>query len=82
MDSFDARLLKRLLDRHEREGNAVTFLSGVLDDPAGYGRVIRDPGGGFVKIVEEKDATPAERGVAEVNSGIYCFSRDRLESAL
>lgn len=74
--------LKRLLERHEREGNAVTFLSGVLDDPAGYGRVIRDAGGEFVKIVEEKDATPAERAVAEVNSGIYCFSRDRLELAL
>ncbi|HMI32266.1 MAG TPA: NTP transferase domain-containing protein [Candidatus Limnocylindrales bacterium] len=74
--------LKRLLERHEREANGVTFLSGVLEDPSGYGRVIRDAAGGFVKIVEEKDATPAERAVAEVNSGIYCFSRDRLELAL
>ena len=74
--------LKRLLERHEREGNGVTFLSGVLEDPSGYGRVIRDAAGGFVKIVEEKDATAAERLVAEVNSGIYCFSRDRLETAL
>jgi len=74
--------LKRLLERHEREGNGVTFLSGVLEDPSGYGRVIRDADGGFVKIVEEKDATAAERLVAEVNSGIYCFSRDRLETAL
>jgi len=74
--------LKRLIERHGREGNAVTFLSGVLDDPTGYGRVLRDAGGEFVRIVEERDATPAERAVAEVNSGIYCFSRDRLETAL
>src|SRR6185503_2648354 len=74
--------LKRLLERHAREGNAVTFLSGVLEDPAGYGRVIRDGRDEFVKIVEEKDAAPAERAVAEVNSGIYCFSRQELQEAL
>lgn len=74
--------LERLLERHEREGNGVTFLSGVLDDPTGYGRVIRDSDGEFVKIVEEKDATAAERRVAEVNSGIYCFAREPLRHAL
>jgi bifunctional UDP-N-acetylglucosamine pyrophosphorylase/glucosamine-1-phosphate N-acetyltransferase len=74
--------LRRLLERHAREGNGVTVLTGVLADPAGYGRVIRDAGGRFVKIVEEKDATPAERAVAEVNSGIYCFDRAPLEEAL
>ena len=74
--------LQLLLERHAREGNAVTFLSGVLEDPAGYGRVIRDGRDEFVKIVEEKDASPAERAVAEVNSGIYCFSRQELQEAL
>ena len=74
--------LRRLLERHAREGNAVTFLSGLLEDPAGYGRVIRDAKDEFVKIVEERDATPEERRVAEVNSGIYCFSRDALQEAL
>ena len=74
--------LERLLERHGREGNAVTFLSGVLDDPTGYGRVIRDVGDEFVKIVEHKDATPAERAAAEVNSGIYCFARESLREAL
>jgi len=74
--------LSRLLERHEREGNGVTFLSGVLEDPTGYGRVIRDGGHEFVKIVEERDATPGERAVAEVNSGIYCFSREPLREAL
>jgi len=74
--------LSRLLERHEREGNGVTFLSGVLEDPSGYGRVIRDGRDEFVKIVEERDATPGERAVAEVNSGIYCFSREPLREAL
>ena len=74
--------LKRLLERHAREGNAVTFLSGILEDPAGYGRVIRDSKDEFVKIVEERDATPEERSVAEVNSGIYCFLRGPLQEAL
>jgi len=74
--------LRRLLERHAREGNGVTFLSGALADPAGYGRVIRDASGAFVKIVEEKDATPEERAVAEVNSGIYCFDRAPLRGAL
>jgi len=74
--------LSRLLERHEREGNGVTFLSGLLEDPSGYGRVIRDGRDEFVKIVEERDATPGERAVAEVNSGIYCFSREPLREAL
>jgi bifunctional UDP-N-acetylglucosamine pyrophosphorylase/glucosamine-1-phosphate N-acetyltransferase len=74
--------LRRLLERHEAEGNGVTFLSGTLANPGGYGRVIRDTDGHFVKIVEEKDATAAERDVAEVNSGIYCFDLQPLEEAL
>jgi bifunctional UDP-N-acetylglucosamine pyrophosphorylase/glucosamine-1-phosphate N-acetyltransferase len=74
--------LRRLLLRHAAEANGVTFLSGTLADPSGYGRVIRDGGGRFVKIVEEKDATAEERTVAEVNSGIYCFDRAPLGEAL
>jgi bifunctional N-acetylglucosamine-1-phosphate-uridyltransferase/glucosamine-1-phosphate-acetyltransferase GlmU-like protein len=74
--------LRRMLERHARERNGVTFLSGVLADPGGYGRVIRDDRGAFVKIVEEKDATAVERAVAEVNSGIYCFERGPLREAL
>jgi UDP-N-acetylglucosamine diphosphorylase/glucosamine-1-phosphate N-acetyltransferase len=74
--------LRALLSRHAREGNDVTFLSGVLEDPSGYGRVIRGPGGEFLRIVEEKDATSEERAVREVNSGVYCFARARLKEAL
>jgi UDP-N-acetylglucosamine diphosphorylase/glucosamine-1-phosphate N-acetyltransferase len=74
--------LRALLGRHAREGNDVTFLSGELADPEGYGRVIRGPDGSFQRIVEQKDAAPAERAVREVNSGVYCFVRARLKEAL
>ena len=82
MPLIRTKTLGRLLERHARERNAVTFLSGTLEDPGGYGRVIRDGRDGFVKIVEERDATPEERAVAEVNSGIYCFDRAPLHEAL
>jgi bifunctional UDP-N-acetylglucosamine pyrophosphorylase / glucosamine-1-phosphate N-acetyltransferase len=74
--------IRKLIERHITDRSGVTFLSGELDDPAGYGRVIRDRRGDFQKIVEEKDATAAERKVAEVNSGVYCFRRDILKDAL
>ena len=74
--------LRRLLGRHAAERNAVTVLSAELEDPAGYGRIVRGGGGAFEKIVEEKDATAAERAVREVNSGIYAFEKEPLERAL
>lgn len=74
--------LKKLIDRHLGDHDAVTFLSGELDDPSGYGRVVRDNRGDFQRIVEEKDATAKERKIAEVNSGIYCFERGPLGEAL
>ena len=74
--------LRKLLERQQADMAAVTVLTGELDDATGYGRVIRDRRGDFVKIVEEKDATPAERKVAEVNSGVYCFQRSPLGEAL
>jgi bifunctional UDP-N-acetylglucosamine pyrophosphorylase/glucosamine-1-phosphate N-acetyltransferase len=74
--------LRRLLERHAREANGATFLTGALSHPAGYGRVVRDRAGVFVKIVEEKDATAEERALSEVNSGIYCFDRAPLREAL
>jgi bifunctional UDP-N-acetylglucosamine pyrophosphorylase/glucosamine-1-phosphate N-acetyltransferase len=53
-----------------------------LDDPKGYGRVIRDEEGLFEKIVEQKDATDDERKIREINSGIYCFNTEKLFAAL
>jgi bifunctional UDP-N-acetylglucosamine pyrophosphorylase / glucosamine-1-phosphate N-acetyltransferase len=73
--------LKTLVDRHVAAGAAATVVTAVLDDPYGYGRVIRS-GEQIARIVEEKDASPAEREIREVNSGIYAFALDGLFDAL
>ena len=67
---------------HRGRGAACTLLAVRLDDPTGYGRVVRDAEGRFEKIVEQKDATPEERQLSEVNAGIYCFETRLLFPAL
>jgi len=67
---------------HRGRGAACTLLSVRLDDPTGYGRVVRDEEGRFEKIVEQKDATSAEKQVKEINAGIYCFETSALFKAL
>ena len=65
--------LTALIRFHRTHQAAVTVLTAVLDDPAGYGRVVRDEADGLLAIVEQKDATPAQREIREINSGIYCM---------
>jgi len=67
--------LKLLLREHRRRKARATVLTARVDDPKGYGRIVRESGdqGLVAKIVEEKDATPEERRIQEVNSGAYCF---------
>ncbi len=67
---------------HRGRGAACTILTVKLDDPTGYGRIIRDEAGLFAKIVEQKDASEEERAVREINSGIYCFDTKKLFAAL
>lgn len=74
--------LHELMERHELGGNGVTVLTARLSDPTGYGRVFRDPDGGFLRIVEHRDLAPEERGCDEINSGIYAFRIDALLAAL
>ena len=74
--------LTALVAAHEAEGSAVTVLTAVLDDPTGYGRVLRDADGSVAAIVEEKDADDAQRAVREVNTGIYAFDAAVLADAL
>jgi len=74
--------LIRLFEEHRQIGAAATVLTAEMPDPTGYGRVIRDAEGQVAKIVEHKDANPVERGVREVNTGIYCFECAKLFSAL
>ena len=67
---------------HRGHGAACTLLSVRLDDPTGYGRVVRDAEGRFERIVEQKDATAEERQLNEINAGIYCFETRALFDAL
>ena len=76
------KTLKRLVDTHIAEGNAITVLTAKVDDPTGYGRIIKDSWGKFVKIVEQKDATLEEQRVDEINSGMYIFDSAILNKAL
>src|SRR3984893_12234890 len=73
--------LKRLLAKHAESGAAATVLTAHLDQPYGYGRIVRDRGT-ITRIVEERDASPAERESKEINSGIFAFSIGPLFSGL
>ena len=77
-----ADTLKRLAEHHRKNGNTVTVLSAMIDDPTGYGRIIRDADGRFVKSVEHKDATAEELMSHEINSGMYIFDTKELKEAL
>jgi bifunctional UDP-N-acetylglucosamine pyrophosphorylase/glucosamine-1-phosphate N-acetyltransferase len=74
-----AATLKRLLAAAD-DGLAV--LTAEPADPAAYGRIVRDGGGGVAKIVEERDASPAERAIREINAGFYALSARRLSAWL
>ncbi len=79
----DAELLGQLLDAHANAGAAVTVLSAQVDDPTGYGRIVRDAGSGeVVEIVEHKDASQEQREIDEINSGIYVFDAAALRGAV
>lgn len=76
------KTLKALVDFHREKGNGVTVLSAKVDDATGYGRIIRDKEGNFVKSVEHKDANQEELLSKEVNSGMYVFNSKELKEAL
>jgi bifunctional UDP-N-acetylglucosamine pyrophosphorylase/glucosamine-1-phosphate N-acetyltransferase len=73
-----AETLRVLIAKHLDEKASCTLLSVRLENPTGYGRVVRDEAGKFLKIVEQKDATEDERQIREINAGIYCFDSAKL----
>jgi bifunctional UDP-N-acetylglucosamine pyrophosphorylase/glucosamine-1-phosphate N-acetyltransferase len=79
---LDAATLQGLIASHRGAGNALTLLSAVFDDPTGAGRILRGGDGGFEGIVEQKDATPDQLLVTEINAGVYIFDAASLRSAL
>jgi bifunctional UDP-N-acetylglucosamine pyrophosphorylase/glucosamine-1-phosphate N-acetyltransferase len=79
---LDAATLRALVSAHRLESNSLTILSAKLDNPSGFGRIIRSSDGNFEGIVEHKDASSEELKVAEVNAGVYVFEAGSLRSAL
>ncbi|MBI2915369.1 MAG: bifunctional UDP-N-acetylglucosamine diphosphorylase/glucosamine-1-phosphate N-acetyltransferase GlmU [Elusimicrobia bacterium] len=79
---ISSETLSALLQRHAEQNNSATILSATVTNAMGYGRIVRDSQKRVRKIVEEKDATPAERKIQEINSGIYCFDARKLTDVL
>ncbi|WP_310773455.1 bifunctional UDP-N-acetylglucosamine diphosphorylase/glucosamine-1-phosphate N-acetyltransferase GlmU [Mycobacterium sp. Z3061] len=79
---LDADTLADLIATHRSAGAAVTVLTTTLDDPHGYGRILRTQDNEVMAIVEQTDATPSQRGIREVNTGVYAFDIAALKSAL
>ncbi len=74
--------LKLLMDTHGAENSAVTLATAVLEDPAGYGRIVRDKYGNLEGIVEQSDCKPEQLDIKEVNPSYYCFDKKLLFEAL
>lgn len=73
--------VENLIEEHINNKNAATILTAMVDDPTGYGRIVRK-GNQVLKIVEHKDCNPEELKIKEMNSGIYCFDIEMLVNAL
>ena len=78
---LDGETLTELVEAHEASGAAVTVLTTQVADPTGYGRIVRDADG-VAAIVEEKDATDAQRSITEINTAVYVFDTPTLIDAL
>lgn len=74
--------LKNLINKSVTGKEYATVLTAIYENPTGYGRIIRDEGGSIKEIVEEKDATPEQKQIKEINSGIYCFDIEALLDAI
>jgi bifunctional UDP-N-acetylglucosamine pyrophosphorylase/glucosamine-1-phosphate N-acetyltransferase len=75
-------VLKALVSAHHQDHAAASMATAVLDDPSGYGRIVRDAAGDFVEIVEHIDCTPAQREIREVFPSLYCVRCEELLFAL
>ena len=82
MPLLPKRAYETLIRQHIEEGNACTLMAGVADVPLPFGRILRDATGGFDRIVEDRDCTPEEKQIKELNAGVYVFEAEALWRAL
>ncbi|MBQ2755876.1 MAG: NTP transferase domain-containing protein [Oscillospiraceae bacterium] len=82
MPLFTPDTYKNALLTHESAGADCTIITGVTDDKLAYGRIIRDEEGKFVTVVEDRDCTPEQKLIKELNIGIYVFNSEKLFEAL
>ena len=76
-----AETIKNFVEFHDNNHADLTVMSAIFDNPKNYGRIIRDKNNKFVAIVEEKDATPEQKAVKEINAGIYCINWKTVSDA-
>jgi bifunctional UDP-N-acetylglucosamine pyrophosphorylase/glucosamine-1-phosphate N-acetyltransferase len=79
---LDVATLESLIDAHLAGGFSATILTSIVEDPAGYGRIIRSNDGKFIQIIEDRDADAEQLSITEVNAGVYVFDAALLRNAL
>ncbi len=79
---YTPELINQLVTTHRAENADITFITVKLKDPAGLGRIVRDQNGQVQAIVEEKNATPEQKQITEINTGLYCFKKNFLQQYL
>ncbi len=79
---LQASTLRNLMDRHRASGAAITVLTTLLEDPFGYGRIVKDKEGNVLGIIEHRDATEEQKKIREINTGIYCAENPFLFEAV
>ena len=82
MPLTDSRTIKKLFEIHKKDRASLTILTAELNDPSGYGRVLRNDAGDIIKITEETDLEALDKEIKEINVGLYCFDKKDLFGAL